>query len=281
MSRTTLYRITLIVTCLFMVAIGTIGSFPVSTVSAQSQQSNAISRSFRVGNETVAQGALVSTVSDDSSRIELATTGTAGRLAGIVSKSALVELSDGNTAETQVILSGVALGLVSDINGQIRAGDKITASPIKGVGMLADSDAQIVGTAQADYKPTDSQRKAVKDKQGKEHTVHVGTIPLQVGISYYVAPTSQFVPPFLQNIANTIAGRPVSFMRIILSCILLLLAFGSIFVLIYTSVRSGLISLGRNPLAARAIHRGLVGVVVIVLSVAVLAILGVYFILTT
>jgi hypothetical protein len=248
---------------------------------AQSQQSNAISRGFAASGQDIVQGALVSTKADNSSTVELATVESAGRLAGIVSKTALVELSGATTNETQVILSGIALGLVSDINGEIRAGDKITASPIEGVGMLADSDAQIVGTAQSDYKPTDSQSKTIKDKSGKDHAVHIGTVPLHIGISYYVAPTSQFVPPFLQSIANTIAGRPVSFMRILLSCVLLLLAFGSIFVLIYTSVRSGIISLGRNPLAANAIQRGLVGVIVIVLLVAAVALLGVYLILTT
>lgn len=244
-------------------------------------QNSAISRGFQTSEADIAAGALVSTKADDSSVIELATTSSSTRLAGIVSTTALVELSGNQQNETQVILSGSARALVSDINGPIHAGDKITASPIAGVGMLADTDAQIVGTAMNDFKPTDSQKKVIKDKDGKDHTVHVGSISLQIGISYYVAPTSQFVPPFLQNMADSIAGRPVSFMRILLGCVLLFLAFGSIFVLIYTSVKSGIISLGRNPLAATAIQRGLVGVVVIVLLIAALALLGVYLILTT
>lgn len=252
-----------------------------SMVGAQSGQNSAISRGFQASGTDVVAGALVSTKSDNSSAIELATTTSATRLTGVVSKAALLELSDQQQNEAQVILSGTAPALISDINGPIHAGDKITASPIKGVGMLADSDAQIVGTAMSDFKPTDSHNKTIKDKDGKDHVIHVGSISLQIGISYYVAPTSQFVPPFLQDIANTVAGRPVSFMRILLGCVLLLLAFGSIFVLIYTSVRSGIISLGRNPLAANAIQRGLAGVVIIVLLIAALALLGVYLILTT
>lgn len=246
---------------------------------AQSQSGSAISRGFKADSANLVVGALVSTKNNDSNSIELSTIGNSTRLAGIVSKTALVELSDNDTNETQVILSGASVALVSDINGPIKAGDKITASPIEGIGMRADSDAQIVGTAQSDFRSSDTQK--ITDKNGKDHTVHIGRIPLQIGISYYVAPTSQFVPPFLQSLANTIAGRPVSFMRILLSCIMLLLAFGSIFVLIYTSVRSGIISLGRNPLAASAIQRGLVGVVMIVLLIAVLSLLGIYLILTT
>lgn len=270
--RTSLY---LLMACCFVALVAIAG-----TAAAQSQ-SNAISRGFKASGDNIVQGALVSTTSNDSGSVELSTIGSASRLAGVVSKAALVELSGDTTNEAQVILSGTALALVSDINGTIKAGDKITASPIEGVGMLADVDAQIIGTAQSDFKPSDDQSKVVADKDGKQHTVHIGQVPVQIGISYYVAPTSQFVPPFLQSIANTIAGRPVSFMRILLSCVLLLLAFGSIFVLIYTSVRSGIISLGRNPLAASAIQRGLIGVIVIVVLIAAAALLGVYLILTT
>lgn len=253
---------------------------PAHSGLAQSNESNAISRGFQANDSNIVGGSLVSTKKDGSDSIELANSESANRLAGVASK-ALVELSSGETGEVQVLLSGTTAALVSDINGEIKAGDKITASPINGVGMLATEDGQIIGIAQGDFKSGEAKSRTVKDKGGENHTVHIGSIPLRVGISYYVAPTSQFVPPFLQQIANTIAGRPVSFMRILLSCLLLLLSFGSIFVLIYTSVRSGIVSLGRNPLAAKAIQRGLLGVIVIVLLVATLALLGIYLILTT
>ncbi len=247
---------------------------------AQSNSQNSgISRGFQTSEKDITTGALVSTKADGSSAVELATIDSADRLAGIVSTGALVELSENKQNEIQVILSGSTSALVSDINGPIHAGDKITASPVAGVGMLADTDAQIVGTAMNDFKPTDSQNKVIKDKKGKDHTIHIGFVSLQVGISYYVAPTSQLVPPFLQTLANSIAGRPVSLMRILLSCVLLVLAFGSIFVLIYTSVKSGIISLGRNPLAASAIKRGLFGAVGIVLLIAAAALIGTYIIL--
>lgn len=266
-----------------LVALGivlAIAIIPTHPGFAQSNESNAISRGFQADDSNIVAGSLVSTKKDGSDSIELANSESANRLAGVASK-ALVELSSGETGEVQVLLSGTTAALVSDINGSIKAGDKITASPINGVGMLATEDGQIIGIAQSDFKSASAKSRTVKDKNGKNHIVHIGSIPLQVGISYYVAPTSQFVPPFLQQIANTIAGRPVSFMRILLSCLLLLLSFGSIFVLIYTSVRSGIVSLGRNPLAAKAIQRGLLGVIVIVVLVAILALLGIYLILTT
>lgn len=249
------------------------------SVAANNQQNTAVSRGFTASGKDVVQGALVETTADESNSVELATPQAASRLAGVVSKTTLVELSNSKKNEAQVILSGTAVALVSDINGSIRAGDKITASPIDGVGMLAAEDTQIVGTAQSGFNTRTAKSQPVSDRNGKRHTVHIGSIPLQVGVSYYVAPTSQFLPPFLQNLANTISGRPVSGARILLSGVLLLLAFGSIFALIYTSVKAGIISLGRNPLAANAIQRGLVGVAVTVLLVVAFALVGIYLIL--
>lgn len=253
-----------------------------SPAFAQDQPGGAISRGFKTAENDMAQGALVSTKQGDPDTVELATVESAARLSGIVSQTALVELSsaDQGQGQAQVLLSGTAQALVSDLNGPIKAGDKITASPLSGIGMLATEDGQIIGTAQSDFSLKSSKTKVVTDKNGKTHTVHINTVPVQIAISYYVAPTSQFMPAFLQNLANSIAGRPVSVLRILISCVLLLFAFGSITILIYTSVRSGIISLGRNPLAASAIQRGLIGVIVIVVLTAVLSMASVYLILT-
>jgi hypothetical protein len=250
-------------------------------VLAQDQPNGTISRGFKTGGADMVAGTLVSTRQGDPDTAELATAESSDRLLGVVSQAALVELSSPDESEVQVLLNGTAQALVSDLNGSIKAGDKITASPLSGIGMLATEDSQIVGTAQSDFTLKSSKTKVVTDKNGKTHTVHVGTIPIQIAISYYVAPTSQFMPAFLQNLANSIAGRPVSVLRILISCVLLLFAFGSITILIYTSVRSGIISLGRNPLAASAIQRGLIGVIVIVVLTALLSMASVYLILTT
>lgn len=248
-------------------------------VHAQEQKSSTISRGFQTKDTSFIQGVLVSSAKNDASTIVLADTSSAGRLAGAVTKTSFLELSDKKESDVQVAMSGTAVVLVSDINGLVKAGDKITASPLAGVGMLATTDTQIIGTAQSDFNVPSAKSRTIKDKTGKEQTVRIGYVSAQLAISYYVAPTSQFVPPFLQNLADSIAGRPVSFVRVLLSCLLLLLAFGSIFVLIYTSIRSGITSLGRNPLAASAIQHGLIGVVVIVVLIAVFALLGVYLLL--
>lgn len=220
------------------------------------QSSSSIAQGFQSDQAKgdVVAGALVSLKSGSARSVELATLASAGYLVGVVDESPLVTIS-GDSQEAQVVLSGTTSVLVSDINGPIRAGDKITVSPIAGVGMLATADSQIVGTAQANFKSNTTQE--VSDKDGKKHTIHVGRVPIQVGVAYYQAPGSNFLPPFIQSVANSVAGRPVSLIRVLFCSVLILLSFISVAVLVYTSVRSAITSLGRNPLAAKAIRKGL------------------------
>lgn len=251
------------------------------TVVAAEASGGAIAQGFNIDGtaDDFVAGALVSTAASNAGHVQLATSGTAKRLVGIVGEKPLVALSDG-TAKTQVVISGSTQVLVSDINGLIRAGDKITASPIAGVGMLAKSSDQIVGTAQSDFDVSQAAAEQVADAAGKAHDVHIGRVSLQIGVSFYQSPTSGFIPPVVQGLADGIAGRPVSFIRIAVCTILLLLAVVSTTVLVYTSVRSGLISIGRNPLAAGAIRRQFLQIGVAVILVLGLVLLASYIILT-
>jgi hypothetical protein len=164
--------------------------------------------------------------------------------------------------------------LVSDINGQVKSGDRITASPIAGVGMRASADSQVVGVAQSDQRISGSESKQVKDRSGKNRLVHISSVPLQVGVAFYQAPGSNFLPPFIQNFANSIAGRPVSFIRVFLSGFILMAVIIVVVVLINTSAKNSIVSIGRNPMAASAIRRGLyqmIGVAMLVLAFGLLA----------
>ena len=248
----------------------------------QAASSGAFAQGFKAdaSQGAVTAGALVSLKAGTAGSVELATTGSVGRLAGVVDDSPLVAISDGGQ-QVQVVLSGATNILVSDINGAVKAGDKITASPIAGVGMLAANDSQVIGTAQGKLDMGASQTRSITGKDGKPHSVHVGLIPLQVGIASYRAPGSDFLPPFLQTLANGVAGRPVSLLRVLLSGTLLLFGLVAVGVLIYSSVRSALTSLGRNPLAAEVIRKGLYQLAAITLAVLLSVLAASYLILVT
>src|SRR2546430_1246947 len=110
-----------------------------TTQPTQAQQtSSSIAQGFQADtiNGDIVPGALVSIKPGTSHTVELATPDTSDQLVGVVDKNPLVSIS-GDNQEAQVVLSGTTSVLVSDINGAIHSGDKITPSPIAGVGMLA------------------------------------------------------------------------------------------------------------------------------------------------
>ncbi len=267
--------------CVVFVALSTV-AYQFSMIAyAQDSGSQAIAQSYAIEGDAknFVSGVLVSTKENSDNIVELATSGTAHRMVGVVTNDPLVELSSGNT-ETQVASSGTVPVAVSDINGSIKAGDKITASPIAGVGMLASGNDQVVGTAQNNFEANKAKSQEIKDNSGDKHTVHIGRVSLQVGISFYQAPSSGFIPPVIQGLANSVAGRQVSFIRIMACIALLLLAIASAAALLYGAVKSGLISIGRNPLAAKEIRRGLLQVGATITLILGLAIVASYIILT-
>jgi len=241
---------------------------------------SAIAQGFQADNArgAIVSGALVSLKAGSTRTVELATTDSADRLVGAADDSPLLVIASGSS-DTKVVISGTVNVLVSDLAGAIKAGDKITTSPIAGVGMLATADSQVVGAAQAGFDTARAETKTVTDTRGGSHTAHFGSIPVQVSVAFYQAPGSNFLPPFIQRLANSVAGRSVSLIRILLCGFLLLLTLISITVLIYTSVRTAITSIGRNPLAARAIRRGLYQVVLVAAGILGGALLASYFIL--
>lgn len=103
--------------------------------------------------------------------------------------------------------------------------------------------------------------KIIKDRDGKDRQVHISAVPLQVGVSFYQTPGGDTLPSFVQNFAASIAGKQVSLIRAFLSGFVLLVSIIIIIILVNTSARASVASIGRNPLAALAIRRGLYQVI--------------------
>lgn len=110
--------------------------------------SAALSMGYRA-DEGLSVGTLVSLTDKDQNQIAPATTENVENLLGAVidPKGALINSTSTND-NVQVATTGLANVFVSDINGEIKVGDKITASPLAGVGMKATYSTKIVGVAQ-------------------------------------------------------------------------------------------------------------------------------------
>ena len=97
--------------------------------------SSSIAQGFKASGTDIVSGALVSLQSGSANTVELSTVGNQERLLGVAGSQSLIEFANGSPV--QVVTSGATATLVSDINGAIKSGDRITASPIIGVGMKA------------------------------------------------------------------------------------------------------------------------------------------------
>lgn len=245
------------------------------------QGNSAIAQGFQTEDQGITAAALVGIEKDNPNSIKLSNIDTADRLVGVVSNNPLIDLSDGGSS-VQVVTSGLTYGLVTDLNGDVKNGDKITASPIEGVGMKATESTVVVGTAQGSLSDVESKARTIKDEDGKSQTVRIGLIPIQVSVAYFSVETGKasFVPGFLQELANSVAGRNVSPIRVLVAALILLLLFVSVTVLLYSAVRSSIISIGRNPLSESAVRKSLLEVALTVIAVLAFATLTIYLVLT-
>lgn len=240
---------------------------------------SAISQGF-TSTDPIPTGALVSSVNDEK-LIEQASSATGQKLLGVVGKGSLVELSNGTT-QVQVVTSGVTQTFVSDLNGTVEVGDPITASPLVGVGMKALENSYIVGTARANFgDATETSNHTIKDKNGNDKTVTVAVLPVQVNVSYFgkTNETKSILPQFFLEMAQTVAGKEVSVIRILTALLVLVAGVGAIGVLLYSSVRSSILSIGRNPLAASAVNKSLLEVSLLSFGILLVMLGVVYFIL--
>jgi len=250
-------------------------------VAFAAEISGAIAQNFQTNSKLeLTAGTIVSLQENSPNDVEASNTDRIKQIIGVVADKPLIELSDGKST-VPVVTSGVTETLVSDINGSIKTGDKITASPINGIGMKATESTLIVGTAQGDPSDKDTTERTLNDRDGKPHTVRIAHIPVQVNVTFH-SPTSGtqgYIPAFLQDAANSVAGKEVSPVRVLASLLLAILATISVTVLLYSSVRSSLISIGRNPLSENAIRKGLLEVGAIIVGILVAAFAAIYLML--
>lgn len=226
----------------------------------------------------VQMGSIVS-LSDDARSVKKASVNMPDAMVGVVTEDAVLEVSDGTGREVQIATAGRTLALVSTINGDIKAGDKVTISPINGVGMKTLANGYILGTAQADFSAAQNvSSQTVTAKNGEKQTVKVGLLPVQVDVIFYDFSAHQSIlPQFLLDLANAIAGKEVSILRVSIALVILIIGTIAIGLILFTAVRSSIISIGRNPLAAGAVHRGLFQVLLITFGI-LLAMLGMVYV---
>lgn len=170
--------------------------------------------------------------------------------------------------------------LVSNENGPIKVGDYVTLSSLQGVGMKADEQRNKIVFGKALEALDDSSEVITTTKLGEREIV-LGRVMVDITVSKnpLLKGVEPNVPSFLKKAVETIAGKPVDALRAYVSLAIFVLTVGISGTLMYGGVKSGIISIGRNPLSKKTIIRSIFQIVLVSLIVLMAGIFGVYLIL--
>jgi hypothetical protein len=203
----------------------------------------------------------------------------------VPANDAPIVLTPQSTSTQQVLVAtaGHYNLLVSSQNGPVKANDYLTASAVPGIAMKATSDQkEIVGRAASGFSSGSNVLGTVplKGSLGHTTTVLIGSVQANVQL----APNPLFqgsskLPDLLAKAANNVTNKTVSPVRIYLSLIVLVTVIIIVGSMLYASVHGSMVSIGRNPLAKRAIGWSLIRTFIYSLIVFIVGILAAYVIL--
>jgi hypothetical protein len=237
-------------------------------------------------DQPLQQGMIVRTVSGDTSKVEALPQKDVDDMLGVVISSGDVSVSLTNpeaSNQVYVATTGQYEVLVSTQNGPIKQGDYITVSSLSGVGMKAETSQQLViGKALQAFDGTNPETTATLTTDKGKKDVGLGHVPIEVTVAHnplYEKEEEAGVPKFLSKAAELVTNRPVSAFRIYASLAVFALSVLVAGCILYAGVRSGMTSIGRNPLAKRTIFRSLIQVTLMSLIVFVIGVFAVYLLL--
>lgn len=203
-------------------------------------------------DESHPEGSLVVLSNTTPPTVELADLNNSQYLVGVIEndgKSLVTFNKDG--ADLLVSTSGEVYAYVSDLAGNITAGDFIGTSWISGVGMKAESitEQKLLGIA-LEVFDENSQAIEIADVETADgnKTARVGKIAVRL-FEREIGPDEGSQPSSLERLALRIAGKDVPFARVIAAFGLFTISVIISGVFLANAIKSSLISIGRNPLA--------------------------------
>lgn len=165
--------------------------------------------------------------------------------------------------------------LVTTQNGPIKAGDYISMSATNGIAAKATEDQPyILGQA---LEAFDGDNNVITAARGG---AAIGRINVSVmpGKNPLVK-ASTAIPEPLRRAGEAIAGKNVTPLRIYAALAIFIASALIATSLLWVGVRSGMISIGRNPLSRHSIIQGLLQVVVVSVFVFAIGVFAVYLLL--
>lgn len=180
------------------------------------------------------------------------------RIYGVVTQTPGVAIENiPSTGSAYVVYKGQTKVLVTTANGAIKKNDIITSSTTPGVGMKADANGFVLGTAMEDYNGKDT-----------------GTILVSIAPHFndsFSKGATRNIFEILRNARSSASLSPLEALRYLVAALVALLSFVLGFVYFGRVAQRGVEAIGRNPLAGRFIETS---VIINVLLTAIIIIVG-------
>jgi len=239
-------------------------------------------------DKPIENGTIVQLTGKDANRVKVSTQKELQNMFGVtVDRNVLPVTLSSDALENEVFVaaSGTYNVLVSTQGGSINSGDYLTLSAIDGVAMKAGTEEKTVfGRANGpfDGKGVTLGTATLKDStSGTNKTVTLGTVAVTIDIKRNPneKSTKADVPEFLQRIGQAIAEKEVSAIRIYISLAITAISLIAAIAVLYSGVRSGVISIGRNPMSRKSIFRALLEIILTSILILVIGLFAVYLLL--
>lgn len=236
-------------------------------------------------DKVLQRGTLVSIDGEDTSKVQPSNQDNQARLHGVVvsANDSAFTLSDAEE-KTFVATIGRFDTLVSTEAGVIQPGDFLTISNITGIAMKAgERDLFTVGKAIEGFNGEENKVSSteIRDSAGNVNTIAIGRILVDIGVGSnpLLKPAESNLPGFLQKATEAIAGKQVSPVRVYIGAFILLAAASISGSLLYSGIRSSVISIGRNPLSKKSITKSLIQIILTSIIIFLIGLFGVYLLL--
>jgi hypothetical protein len=266
-----------------LIAVATAAFLPVSATSVGGGSVQGYASDTQLDTGTIVQ-----LTGKDANRVKISTQKELQNMFGVVvdrNQLSVTLSSEALQNETFVAASGTYNVLVSTQGGSISSGDYVTLSSVNGVAMKAGTEEKTVfGRANGSFdgKGITLGTTTLKDTEGKANkTVTLGSIPVTIDIKKNPneKSTKVQVPEALERIGQAIAEKEVSPIRIYLSMGITLISILAAIAILYSGVRNGLISIGRNPMSKKSIFRALLEVILTSVLILIIGLFAVYLLL--
>lgn len=243
------------------------------------QAVNAVAVGYESSDDGLSIGMVASLSEDPNNQsVVRATRSTASKIVGVVVEpdEALVTVSSGHD-KVLVESEGVVKVYVTDLGGEIKQGDSLVMSPIKGVlmkGNSSSSHSPVLGISSQVPNFSDDNKYTLAGKSDQK----IGITQVKITFNKSPSQNESSSASALSDLGQSVTGREISSLRILFGVVVFMSILAVEGAILYGAVSSSITAVGRNPLSKRAVRWELLKTALVALLVFAVGLTAIYLI---